>query len=398
MKKTIHFLLLFCFSLNIHCNAISQKTTTATIDNKILTLGIERPLEYLPLLKDKKVALVVNQTSMNDSVHLVDLLLAEKVFVEKIFAPEHGFRGTADAGEKINDGIDAKTGLPIVSLYGSHKKPTIEDLQGIDIVVFDIQDVGARFYTYISTLHYIMEACAENNIQLLVLDRPNPNGHFVDGYVLEPKYKSFVGMHPVPIVHGMTIAEYAEMINGEKWLKNGIECDLKIVKCLYYNRNEIYVLPIKPSPNLPNAQAINLYPSLCFFEGTQVSVGRGTTFPFQTMALPTIDSSFTSFSFTPKSTAGAKYPKHQNKVCYGFDLRNENTLQKIQLDYLIKMYNLSTDKDNFFLKNLFIDKLAGTDRLRKAIVAQKTADEIRLEWQNELNNFKTIRKKYLLYF
>lgn len=398
MKKTIHFLLLFCFWLNIHCNAISQKTTTATINNKTLTLGIERPLEYLPLLKDKKVALVVNQTSMNDSVHLVDLLLAEKVFVEKIFAPEHGFRGTADAGEKINDGIDAKTGLPIVSLYGSHKKPTIEDLQGIDIVVFDIQDVGARFYTYISTLHYIMEACAENNIQLLVLDRPNPNGHFVDGYVLEPKYKSFVGMHPVPIVHGMTIAEYAEMINGEKWLKNGIECDLKIVKCLHYNRNEIYVLPIKPSPNLPNAQAINLYPSLCFFEGTQVSVGRGTAFPFQTMALPTIDSSFASFSFTPKSTAGAKYPKHQNKMCYGFDLRNENTLQKIQLDYLIKMYNLSTDKDNFFLKNLFIDKLAGTDRLRKAIVAQKTADEIRLEWQNELNDFKTIRKKYLLYF
>lgn len=398
MKKTIHFLLLFCFWLNIHCNAISQKTTTATINNKTLTLGIERPLEYFPLLKDKKVALVVNQTSMNDSVHLVDLLLAEKVFVEKIFAPEHGFRGTADAGEKINDGIDAKTGLPIVSLYGSHKKPTIEDLQDIDIVVFDIQDVGTRFYTYISTLHYIMEACAENNIQLLVLDRPNPNGHFVDGYVLEPKYKSFVGMHPVPIVHGMTIAEYAEMINGEKWLKNGIECDLKIVKCLHYNRNEIYVLPIKPSPNLPNAQAINLYPSLCFFEGTQVSVGRGTAFPFQTMALPTIDSSFASFSFTPKSTAGAKYPKHQNKMCYGFDLRNENTLQKIQLDYLIKMYNLSTDKDNFFLKNLFIDKLAGTDRLRKAIIAQKTADEIRLEWQNELNDFKTIRKKYLLYF
>ena len=287
--------------------------------------------------------------------------------------------------------------MPIISLYGSHKKPSPEDLKDIEIVVFDIQDVGARFYTYISTLHYVMEACAENNIKVLVLDRPNPNGHYVDGNVLDMKFKSFVGMHPIPIVHGMTIAEYAKMINGEKWLKNGIQCDLEIVKCESYDRNIAYDLPIKPSPNLPNAKSINLYPSICFFEGTQISVGRGTEFPFQVMGAPKSKNLKNSFVFYPKSTSGAKYPKHENQTCNGFDLREEKTLNEINLDYLLKMYNFYEDKENFFLKNNFIDKLAGTDQLRKDIIAGKTAKEIKASWQPELNKFKKTRAKYLLY-
>ena len=379
---------------NTEINSNERKRNT---EKQKLSLGIERRLTYLPLLTNKNVALVVNQTSAIGENHLVDILLSEKIAVKTIFAPEHGFRGKADAGEKVKDGVDLKTNLPIISLYGKHKKPTPEDLKGLDIVVFDIQDVGARLYTYISTLHYIMEACAENNIKVLVLDRPNPNGHFVDGNVLDLKFKSFVGMHPIPVVHGMTIAEYAKMINGEKWLTNGIQCDLTFVKCLNYDRNEIYELPIKPSPNLPNSKSINLYPSICFFEGTQISIGRGTEFPFQVIGSPLTRKTGIDFTFTPKSTAGAKYPKHENKSCFGLDLRNEKTYNSLDLTLLIQFYNSYKDKDHFFLENNFIDLLAGTDQLRKNIQAGKTAKEIKASWEPALSQFKETRKKYLLY-
>lgn len=403
--KVLKILLTLTLLLNISCYAkqnnrnpeINPNEGQGTGQTEKVVLGIERTAEYLAFLKDKKVALVVNQTSATDGNHLVDILLDEKINVVNIFAPEHGFRGDADAGEKITNGKDSKTGLPIISLYGNHNKPTSEDLKNIDIVVFDIQDVGARFYTYISTLHYVMEACAENNIKVLVLDRPNPNGHYVDGNVLDMKFKSFVGMHPIPIVHGMTIAEYAKMINGEKWLANGINCDLEVVKCLHYDRNIAYNLPIKPSPNLPNAQSINLYPSICFFEGTEISVGRGTEFPFQLIGAPLVNKEMTDFSFTPKSTAGAKYPPQQDKICYGFDLRNEPVLNEINLEYLIKMYNLYSNKSQFFLKNNFIDNLAGTDQLRLDILADKSAEDIKASWQPGLEKFKKIRAKYLLY-
>jgi len=404
--KVLKIILTLTLLLNISCYAKQNNRNSEINSNneqrretesKKVVLGIERPLEYLPLLKDKKVALVVNQTSAINGNHLVDILLDEKINIVNIFAPEHGFRGEADAGEKIADGKDSKTGLPIISLYGNHKKPTSEDLKNIEIVVFDIQDVGARFYTYISTLHYVMEACAENKIKVLVLDRPNPNGHYVDGNVLDMKFKSFVGMHPIPIVHGMTIGEYAKMINGEKWLANGINCDLEIVKCLDYDRNIAYDLPIKPSPNLPNAKAINLYPSICFFEGTEISVGRGTEFPFQVIGAPLVAKEMTDFSFTPVSTSGAKFPPQQDKICYGFDLKNEPVLNEINLEYLIKMYNLYEDKSQFFLKNNFIDLLAGTDQLRKDILADKSAEEIKASWQPALEKFKKTRAKYLLY-
>jgi len=401
MRIVIFFITLI-FILNISCYATeNNRNTQSSISEgqkqKKLTLAIERKLEYLPFLRKKTVALVVNQTSSTKNIHLVDLLLEENIHIKTIFAPEHGFRGKADAGEKISNGIDVKTGLPIISLYGKHKKPTVEDLEGIDVVVFDIQDVGARFYTYISTLHYIMDACAENKIKLIVLDRPNPNGHFVDGQVLDLEFQSFVGMHPIPTVHGMTIAEYAKMINGEKWLKNGIQCNLDYVKCLNYNRKTIYELPIKPSPNLPNSKAINLYPSICFLEGTNVSIGRGTEFPFQVIGSPTTLKEATVFSFIPKTTSGAKYPKHENIECYGFDLRTQKILKSLDLSFLIEMYKLSTDKKSFFLKNNFIDLLAGTDKLRKDIIAGKTAKEIKESWEPELSEFKKIRKKYLLY-
>jgi uncharacterized protein YbbC (DUF1343 family) len=403
--KIVNFYLILILILNTSCYAKENNRNTEVNFNEgkentkqqELKLGIERPQEYLQLLEGKSVALVVNQTSAIGENHLVDILLSEKMAVKTIFAPEHGFRGKADAGEKVKDGVDVKTGLPIISLYGKHKKPTPEDLKNIDIVVFDIQDVGARFYTYISTLHYIMEACAENNIKVLVLDRPNPNGHFVDGNVLDLKFKSFVGMHPIPVVHGMTIAEYAQMINGEKWLENGLQCDLEIIKCENYDRNEIYELPIKPSPNLPNAQSINLYPSICFFEGTQISIGRGTAFPFQVVGSPLTKQEGSDFTFIPKSTSGAKYPKHENKECYGLDLRNEKTFNSLDLTLLIQFYKRYKDKDHFFLENNFIDLLAGTDQLRKDIQAGKTAKEIKASWEPALSQFKETRKKYLLY-
>lgn len=392
----INILVLCCFLLiTPSCTGQPNAKEVPTLES--FQTGAEQFSEYSSLLEGKKVALVVNATSKVGDTHLLDLLLLNGIEVVKIFAPEHGFRGEADAGEKVDDTKDAKTGLPIISLYGKHKKPTTGDLDKVDVVVFDIQDVGVRFYTYISTLHLVMEACAENSKKLVVLDKPNPNGHFVDGYVREAKYESFVGMHPIPVVHGMTIGEYALMINGEAWLSNEAKCDLSVVPCLAYNHNMPYQLPIKPSPNLPNASAIAHYPSICFFEGTQVSVGRGTPLPFQCYGNPKLDEVNTSFSFVPESKPGAKYPKHQNERCYGFSLENKVAPDHLDLSHLILMYNLYPNKEQFFLESGFFELLAGTLRLREALEAGMSEEEIRASWADEVEAFKQVRKKYLLY-
>jgi len=313
--------------------------------------------------------------------------------VKKVFSPEHGFRGKADAGATVEDGIDTKTGLPILSLHGKHKKPTAAQLENIDLVVFDIQDVGVRFYTYISTLHYVMEACAEAGVSVMLLDRPNPNGHYLDGPVLEPKHSSFVGKHPVPVVYGMTIGEYGQMINGEYWLKNKIQCDLDVVPLKNYTHNSQYDLPIKPSPNLPNAKSINLYPSLGFFEGTPINAGRGTAFQFQRYGAPFFEK--TMFSYTPKANEGAKYPKHKELLCYGVDLKETKHLSKINLSFLIDAYKKTPRSQQFFGKTFTIH--AGTERLQKQLEQGLTANEIRTSWNQGLKEFKKIRKKYLIY-
>lgn len=374
-------------------------TSCAQNQSGILKSGAGNFEEYIPFLNEKKVAVVANQSSLVNGEHLVDVLLAKDIQIVKIFSPEHGFRGDADAGEKITNGIDIKTGLPIVSLYGKHYKPSAADLKDVDVVVFDIQDVGVRFYTYISTLHYVMEACAELGKQVIVLDRPNPNGHYVDGPVLEKKYKSFVGMHPVPVVYGMSIGEYAQMINGEKWLKNKVQCELVVAPCKNWNRDKSYLLPVKPSPNLPNHLSVTLYPSLCFFEGTVVSAGRGTDFPFQAYGHP----SFTNgdFEFTPRSISGAsKYPKFKGEKCNGYDLRKVNTAdfrkkKKLDLSFLLNAYSELKAESEFF--NSFFEKLAGTANLRSQLESSLSEDEIRGSWEKDLNDFMEIRVKYLIY-
>lgn len=364
-----------------------------------IVTGANQPEAYLHHLKGKKIALVVNQTSMVQNNHLVDFLQQKQIEIKGIFAPEHGFRGDHSAGEKVKSGIDARSGLKVYSLYGNQKKPTKEMLAEVDLVVFDIQDVGARFYTYISTLHYVMEACAENNKTLLVLDRPNPNGFYIDGPVLDTAFKSFVGMHPVPIVHGCTIAEYAQMINGEKWLKHGVQCKLIVVKVKNYTHWENYTLPVKPSPNLPNMSSIYLYPSLCLFEGTNYSIGRGTPMPFECVGKPA--NAIGSDTFTPKHLPGiADHPPHEGKVCKGFNLQeygsNISPFQgKINLYWLIELYQHDADSAKFFTP--FFDKLAGTDQLRKQIIAGLSEEEIRKSWQTKLQQYRAIRSKYLLY-
>ena len=359
--------------------------------------GADNYSKYLPLLKDKKVGIVTNQTGIvttgGKTESLVDFLVGKKIAVTTIFAPEHGFRGTADAGEHLKDGKDTKTGLPIISLYGNNKKPKPEQLAGIDVLVFDLQDVGARFYTYISSLHYIMEACAEEGIPLILLDRPNPNGGIVDGPLLEKEHSSFIGMHPIPILHGMTIGEYAQMINGEKWLKNGAQCKLTVIPCSDYKRTMHYSLPVKPSPNLPNDQAINLYASLCFFEGTNVSLGRGTNKQFQVYGSPYLP--HTGFSFTPMPNEGAKEPPFKGEVCYGEDLSAALRVHRIELKWLLKAYTTTQDKSKFFIP--FFTKLAGTKQLQQQIEAGRTEDEIRKSWQPGLEKFKTMRRNYLIY-
>jgi uncharacterized protein YbbC (DUF1343 family) len=357
--------------------------------------GAAQPKLYLPLLQGKKVGVVSNQTSiLQEQQHLVDFLLENDIDVVKVFVPEHGFRGTADAGEKVASGTDAKTGLPIVSLYGNNKKPTAAQLADLDLLLFDLQDVGVRFFTYISTLHYVMEAAAESKKPLLLLDRPNPNGSYVDGPILKKGFESFVGMHPIPLVHGLSIGELAQMINGEKWLKGGLKVDLTVIPVANWTHADPYELPVKPSPNLPNALAITLYPSTCLFEGTVVSLGRGTYFPFQVYGYP--DARFGDFTFTPVAIDGmSKTPPHQNLLCYGKDLRTSDPKQQFTLSYLLDAYQRSGMKEKFFTS--YFNTLVGTDELKKQLLAGKTEAEIRASWQQGLAAYAPLRAKYLLY-
>lgn len=388
IKTTINYIVLLVFFT----------THTVAQDNMPVVTGAEQTNLYLPLIAGKKVAVVTNQTGIIGNTHIVDSLLKLKIDVKKIFSPEHGFRGDADAGEHLKSSKDKRTGLPIVSLYGSHNKPTPADLSDVDIVLFDIQDVGVRFYTYISTLHYVMEACAENNKPLIILDRPNPNGFYVDGPVLEEKHRSFVGLHPVPIVYGLTIAEYGLMINNEGWLKGAVRCDLKIIQLKNYTHHTVYDLPVKPSPNLPNLTAIYLYPSLALFEGTIMSVGRGTDFPFQVVGHPTLING--SFTFTPQSKKGASEPMYMGKECKGFDLRkfDKEVFVKngrISLEWLIKTYSASPERDKYF--NNYFNSLAGNSTLKQQIIKGMSEEEIRKTWEPALSEFKLKRKQYLLY-
>lgn len=382
----INIILVFLF-LFVNC-AASEKTE--------IVVGAEQPELYLPLFEGKKVGLVVNNTSKVNDVHLVDFLLGKRVEVTKIFAPEHGFRGDASAGEKIEDGLDTKTGLPVFSLYGDTRKPTPEHMQNLDVMVFDIQDVGCRFYTYISTLHLVMEACAEQGIPLVVLDRPNPNGDYVAGPVLEKEFRSFVGMDPIPVVHGCTVGELARMINGEGWHKAGRACDLTVIPVKNYDHTMRYSLPERPSPNLPNDLAVRLYPSLCFFEATSVSVGRGTEFPFQVLGGP--KPGLGDFEFVPRSIPGVAFnPLNKDEKCFGTDLRGLEDVPKFTLKYFLDFYRKYDDENEFLTREAWLNKLSGTDELIRLIREGKTEEEIVKSWQPELEKYKSLRKKYLLY-
>ena len=383
---------IFCF-----LTIVITLSTCYSADKTPVT-GASQIKQYKHLIEGKVVALTANQTSMIGQTHLVDNLLETGINIKVIFAPEHGFRDLADAGEQIKDGKDPATGIPVISLYGSHLKPTAEELHGIDVVMFDIQDVGTRFYTYISTLHYVLEACAENYVKCIVLDRPNPNGFYFDGNIADTAYRSFVGMHPVPIVHGMTVGEYARMINGEGWLKGGIKCDLTVIECRNYTHKTLYELPVRPSPNLPDQTSIYLYPSLCFFEGTNISLGRGTPYPFQVYGSPKLPDK--GFSFTPESVPGAKNPPLLGVLCYGTDLRNaiKDKLvpsPEVNLGWVIDAYNDYPEKENFFTP--YFDVLAAGPGLREQILKGMTASQIRATWQEGLIKFSKIRDRYLLY-
>lgn len=365
--------------------------------------GCENVGTYMHLLSGKRVAVLVNHTSLfSNGTHLVDSFQKRGINLVTIFAPEHGFRGTADAGAHIQNQIDPISKLPVISLYGSKKKPTAADLQGIDVLVFDIQDVGARFYTYISSMYYMMQACAENKKSMIILDRPNPNGFYVDGPVLDMKYQSFVGIIPVPVVHGCTVGELAQMINEEGWLGANLHCDITVSRCKNYTHISTYTLPVAPSPNLKNSRAVYLYPSLCFFEGTEVSVARGTSYAFQAIGSPYIKKHDSLFSFTPKSISGASQPPFKDQVCFGFDLREDDFIppvyeSRLDISYLIEMYSMFNNKSMFFHSDNFFEKLAGTDELRKQIEAGLSEKEIRASWAEELQAYKILRKKYLLY-
>jgi uncharacterized protein YbbC (DUF1343 family) len=377
--------------------AKTEKENSSQSRANLLRLGIENTEWYRQDLLGKKVGVVSNQTGMIENTHLVDTLLGMGVNVVKVFAPEHGFRGTADAGEHISSTKDAKTGLPIMSLYGKTKKPTKEMMEGLDVMVFDIQDVGVRFYTYISTLHYVMEACAEAGIPLYVFDRPNPNAHYVDGPVLEKEQTSFVGMHPVPVVYGMTIGEYAKMIDGEGWLPNNLKCELKVVPMRGYWYKRKYELPVPPSPNLRTSESIQLYPSLCFFEATSVSVGRGTETPFEIYGHPNFPK--TDFSFTPKSSLGSKQPLQENQLCHGYNLHDIGAISatKLDLSYFINAQKLLKNDPKFITNASFFHKLAGNTTLLKQIQTGMSEEEIRATWQKDLEAFQLVRAKYLMY-
>lgn len=367
---------------------------SAQVTKSSLILGAEQLDVLLPKVHGKKVGLVVNNTALVSKTHLADTLLSRRVQVKKIFGPEHGFRGDAADGQHIDDTIDKKTGVAVISLYGKNSKPTAEQLQDLDVLIFDIQDVGARFYTYISTMTYLMEACAENGKKLIILDRPNPNGSYVDGPVMQPELKSFVGMHPMPITHGMTVGELALMLNGEGWLSGGITCDVEVIKLKNWKHDDDYSLPVRPSPNLPNDQAVRLYPSICLFEGTVISVGRGTPTPFQVLGNPELKT--LPYSFTPVPLKGYSLePPHKDKLCYGLDLRTVTPARKVDLSYLLQFYQLFPEKEKFFTS--YFDKLAGTSLLKQQIKEGLTEEQIRASWQPGLDAFKAKRKNYLLY-
>ncbi len=402
----VYFTLLFAtiWMLTTAC----QPNTTASATEEIvaepeapaLQTGAEQLETYLPQLSGKRVGMVVNHTSQVGDQHLVDTLHARGINITRIFAPEHGFRGEADAGASIADGKDRTTGAPITSLYGTTKKPSPEHLANLDVVVFDIQDVGVRFYTYISTMTYVMEACAEQNIPFMVLDRPNPNGHYTDGPVLDPDYSSFVGMHPVPVVHGMTVGEYARMVNGEGWLAGGVQADLSVIQCANYTHETPYELPIKPSPNLPNMRSIYLYPSICFFEPTKVSVGRGTDKQFQLLGMP--GASFGDYTFLPIPKPGAQKPKHEGRECTGLDLTSlpvDSVRQwaGLNLTYLVDVYQSIEEKSSFFTSDSFFDKLAGGPGLRQKLTSGASAEEIKASWQADLEEYRAMRAGYLFY-
>jgi len=402
--------------VEIDQNEIEQKKSAPTLVQQPIVVGANQTEKYLSLLEGKKVAIVGNQTSVifkHPNVtaqltqqkqtsthtlytHLVDSLLSKNINITKVFAPEHGFRGKADAAELIADGKDIKTGLPIISLYAKNKKPSKEALSGIDIIIFDIQDVGVRFYTYISTLHYVMQACAAYNIPVLILDRPNPNAHYIDGPILEPTHTSFLGLHPVPLVHGMTVGEYAKMINGQGWLGDNLTCKLTVIPVKNYTHQTPYSLPIRPSPNLPNDKAINLYPSLGLFEGTTFNAGRGTENQFQIYGSPDLPIEKYSYAYTPKPNYGAKYPKHQGEVCYGNDLRKSPKLSRIQLEWLVEAYKNSNNKEKFFNSKSFTSH-AGTKNLLQQIVKGESVTAIKKSWSEGLKKYKVMRSKYLIY-
>ncbi|MGC4034513.1 MAG: DUF1343 domain-containing protein [Chitinophagaceae bacterium] len=409
-------ILIVAFTLSIG-SCSGQKNAQTTASSERIIPAAERIDVYLPLIKGKRVGIFANQTSMIGNTHLVDTLVSRGVDIELIFGPEHGFRGNASAGEHIENEKDAKTGIPIVSLYGNKRKPSAEDFSKVDVLIFDIQDVGVRFYTYISSLQDFMEACFENSKPLMILDRPNPNGFYVDGPVLDLKYKSFIGMQPVPIVYGMTIAEYAFMIAGEKWLSQKANdkysfyqhaenskdtaFHFQVIKCKNYTHNSKYILPVKTSPNLPDMQSVYLYPSTCLFEGTVLSEGRGTSKPFQVFGDPLLPKNL--FSFTPQPNEGAKSSKHYGEVCYGWDLSGsiddvlKKTDGKIQLKWFLEAYKLFPNKDSFFLKNNFIYRLTGNETFKQQVIDGKTEEEIKKSWEPALTQFKATRKKYLLY-
>ncbi len=395
IRKLVFLLVLVACSAGV---PVSTEKVVESVSGGPLLTGADQTGAYLRLLKGKKIGVVANQTSLVGNRHLVDLLIDSGITVSKVFAPEHGFRGEAGPGDHVKSGIDPKTGIPLVSLYGSHKKPTKDDLDSIEVVVFDIQDVGARFYTYISTLHYVMEACAAYNIPVIVLDRPNPNGFYVDGPVLDTAFRSFVGIAPIPVVHGLTVGEYAKMAKGENWISDAVKCTLLVVPMAGYTHKTMYELPVRPSPNLPNMDAIYLYPSLCFFEGAKVSVGRGTEFPFQVMGFPGFKKG--NYQFKPVEIEGViKDPPFENQLCNGLKMNNEKELilksGKLQIQWIIDMYEASGDTAKFFIP--FFDKLAGTDKLRKQIQAGWIVEDIRKSWQPDLNNYMLKRKKYLMY-
>ncbi len=383
-----------------------ENSNVKTLNSEEIIVAANRTESYIPLLKGKRAGVVANQTSVifkksDESevpafTHLVDSLLSLDVDIKKVFAPEHGFRGKADAGEKVSDGVDTKTGLPIVSLYGKNRKPSQEQLKDLDVVLFDIQDVGVRFYTYIATLQLVMEACADAAIPIVVLDRPNPNGHYVDGPTMETEHTSFLGMTEIPLVYGMTIGEYAKMINGEGWLDSNQKADLTVIPLENYTHSSEYHLPIRPSPNLPNDTAINLYPSLGLFEGTHINVGRGTEFQFQRFGASFLDSTIYDFSYVPQSNFGSKYPKEEGKTCYGKDLSKQPKMEEMSLRWIIDAYKHCTDKAKFFNTSGFT-KHAGTQRLQKQMEAGLSEMEIKASWQGDLARFKKIRERYLSY-